>query len=71
MNHPTQKLVQLCDLLRGFKNEQANRRHEETDSFRATRFSTDSGSRSDIATGPAHQSFPPLVTLAPLDRLTY
>ena len=44
----TQKLAHLCILMRELKNEQINRRHEETASFRAARSTSSSGSHSDI-----------------------
>ena len=43
----TQQLARLCELMRALKNEQSNRRYEETASCRATNYSSGSGNRSD------------------------
>ena len=44
----TQQLANLCELMQELKNEQANRRHEETASSRTARTSAGSTSWSDI-----------------------
>ena len=43
----TQQLAHLCELMRELENEQADRRHVETTSFRATNFSSSNTNRSD------------------------
>ena len=51
----TQQLAHLCELMRELKNEQANRRHEATASFRGTCSSSGSGNRSDTPPPPTRK----------------
>ena len=55
-----QQSAHLCELMRELMNEQTNRRHEETTSFKVSSSSCVTDSWSDMVTGPKNPSLLPL-----------